>query len=46
MSEPNKMTLAKFCEELKIELWQGIELVKFANTQMREDLIYWLNHPE
>jgi len=46
MNEPNKLTLAKFAETLQIEFYKAIELVKFAHTQMREDLIHWLNHPE
>ena len=46
MEEPKKMTLAKFAEGLEVELWKAIELVKFGHTQLKEDLIYWLNHPE
>jgi hypothetical protein len=46
MNEPIKVTLAKKAEILGVELYKAMEFVRFAHTQMLEDLIYWLNHPE
>ena len=46
MNEPTEMTISKFAETLGVELYKALELVKFGRTQLREDLIYWLNHPE